>query len=68
VFAPIPIAMHPADSSGARWGAKRDRIARARVFKRVFGVMALPVRLAFASRRVTELGGFLNAAKFVISR
>jgi GT2 family glycosyltransferase len=68
VFAPIPIAMHPANSSGARWGTKQDRIARARVFKRVFGLMAMPVRLAFALRRIPELGGFMNAAKFVISR
>jgi GT2 family glycosyltransferase len=68
VFAPIPIAMHPANSSGASWGTKQDRIARARVFKRVFGLMALPVRLAFAFRRLNELGGFMNAAKFVISR
>ena len=68
VFAPIPIAMHPATSSGSSWGTKLDRVARARVFRRVFGVMAVPVRLAFASRRITELGGLLNAAKFVISR
>ena len=68
IFAPISIAMHPANSSGARWGKKQDRIARARVFKRVFGPMAMPVRLAFALRRITELGGVANAAKFVISR
>ena len=68
VFAPISIAMHPANSSGARWGEQQDRIARARVFKRVFGPMAMPVRLAFALRRMTELGGVANAAKFVISR
>lgn len=68
VFAPISIAMHPANSSGARWGEQQDRIARARVFKRVFGPMAMPVRLAFALRRITELGGVANAAKFVISR
>ena len=68
VFAPIPIAMHPANSSGARWGSKEDRIARARVFKRVFGPLAMPVRLAFSLRRIPELGGFMNAAKFVISR
>jgi GT2 family glycosyltransferase len=68
VFVPIPIAMHPADSSGARWGEREDRIARARVFKRVFGPLAMPVRLAFALRRISELGGIWNAAKFVVSR
>jgi GT2 family glycosyltransferase len=68
VFAPIPIAMHPANSSGARWGEKQDRIARAKVFKRIFGPLAMPVRLAFALRRLPELGGPLNAAKFVVSR
>ena len=68
VFAPIPIAMHPANSSGARWGEKQDRVARARIFNRVFGPMAMPIRLGFALRRTTELGGWLNAAKFVLSR
>jgi len=68
VFMPIPIAMHPANSSGARWGEQQDRIARARVFTRVFGPLAMPVRLAFALRRITELGGIWNAVKFVISR
>jgi len=68
VFAPIPIAMHPANSSGARWGETADRIARAKVFDRVFGKLAPVVRLAFGLRRLAELGGLANVLRFTFSR
>jgi GT2 family glycosyltransferase len=68
VFAPITIAMHPNDSSGARWGSERDRKARAVIFTRVFGKLAPWVRLAFGARRLKELGSLTNYFLFVLGR
>lgn len=68
VFAPFTIAMHPAESSGSRWGKTEDRIARAMVFTRVFGAMAPLIRTFFALRRLKELGGLVNAGKFICGR
>ena len=68
VFAPITIAMHPTESSGARWGSQRDRKARAVIFTRVFGKLAPLVRLAFGARRLKELGSLKNYFLFVLGR
>ena len=68
VFAPITIAMHPTESSGARWGSERDRKARAVIFTRVFGKVAPWVRLAFGARRLKELGSLKNYFLFVLGR
>jgi GT2 family glycosyltransferase len=68
VFAPITIAMHPTESSGARWGSDRDRKARAIIFTRVFGKGAPWVRLAFGARRLKELGSIKNYFLFVLGR
>ena len=67
-FVPITIATHPEVSSGSGWGTDRDRIARARVFNRVFGWLAPLVRLAFGLRRLGELGGTKNLIRFVLAR
>lgn len=67
-FAPIFVASHPVESSGSRWGSARDRLARARVFGRVFGGWAPLVRLGFGLRRLRELGGLANLARFVLGR
>lgn len=68
VFAPITIATHPTESSGARWGSERDRRARAIIFTRVFGKLAPLVRLAFGARRLKELGTLKNYFLFVLGR
>jgi len=68
VFAPFTIAMHPSESSGSRWGKTEDRVARAKVFTRVFGAAAPFVRTGFALRRIKELGGIQNAAKFIFGK
>ena len=68
MFLPITIASHPEDSSGSGWGTDRDRIARAKVFTRVFGTMAPIIRLGFGLRRLSELGGTKNLARFVLGR
>jgi len=67
-FAAITIATHPEVSSGSGWGTDKDRIARARVFTRVFGWLAPPFRLAFGVRRLRELGGLRNLLRFVLTR
>ena len=67
-FVPITIATHPEDSSGSGWGTSRDRVARARVFTRVFGALAPLVRLGFGLRRRRELGGPTNLLRFVLAR
>ena len=67
-FVPITIATHPEVSSGSGWGTDRDRIARARVFTRVFRWLAPFVRLAFGVRRLQELGGLSNLLRFVLAR
>jgi len=67
-FVPITIATHPEISSGSGWGTDRDRMARAKVFSRVFGALAPIVRLAFGLKRMRELGGFANLIRFVLAR
>jgi GT2 family glycosyltransferase len=68
VFAPITIATHPHESSGSRWGSEVDRVARAKVFTRVFGKLAPLIRAAFAIRRLKELGSLRSAWLFVLGR
>lgn len=67
-FVPITIATHPAFSSGAGWGTPKDRLARSKVFSRVFGPLAPIVRLGFGLRRLRELGGLRNLLLFVVGR
>jgi glycosyltransferase involved in cell wall biosynthesis len=67
-FLPITIATHPEDSSGSGWGTKRDRVARAKVFRRVFRKGAPWVRALFGFKRVHELGGVANLVRFIIGR
>jgi len=67
-FLPVTIASHPEVSSGSGWGTQRDRVARAKVFSRVFGPLAPAARLAFGLRRLSELGGLGNLVRFVFGR
>jgi hypothetical protein len=68
VFVPIVTAIHPEDSSGSGWGTARDRVARARVFQRVFGPLAPPIKLAFGLKRLRELGGIGKLLLFIKGR
>lgn len=68
VFVPITIAMHPDDSSGARWGSDKDFNARLAILNRVFGPKAFAYRLAFAVRRRKELGSFSNVIRFALGK
>jgi GT2 family glycosyltransferase len=67
IFSPIFIASHPRNSSGLFWGSSNDRIARAKIFTRVFGRWAPAIRLAFGLRRFREIG-VSNVLSFVFGR
>ena len=59
VHDPLPVSVHPAESSGFVWEGAAQARARALVFARVFGRAAPPVRLAFAlknARRFAQPG------------
>ncbi|ROS78533.1 glycosyltransferase [Cellulomonas sp. PhB143] len=53
---PLTYAVHPAESSGSRWGGA-DVAARAVVLNEVFGRWAPAARVAFATRAARRLGG-----------
>lgn len=53
---PITVAMHPADSSGARWGTDADVDARSAALTRALGSKAWWVKPAFAARHIRTLG------------
>jgi glycosyltransferase involved in cell wall biosynthesis len=66
-FLPITIATHPDESSATPWRSDAALKARAAIFSRVFGPLALFVRLGFILRARQGVGlvGFI---KFVIGR
>jgi hypothetical protein len=68
VSLPVTIAIHPADSSGNRWGTDPDFRARAEVFQRVFGETAPLVRIAFYLKNRRKFGGLKNLVKFSIGK
>ena len=49
-YVPLPLTVHPAESSGFVWEGEAQARARAAVITRVFGPAAVPMRLAFALR------------------
>lgn len=53
---PVTVAMHPADSSGARWGTDADVDARSAALTRALGAKAWWVKPAFAARHARTLG------------
>ena len=63
-FLPITIAIHPAESSGSRWGTESDLRARAQVFTRVFGIYAPLIRTAFYLKNYRNFGGLKNIFRF----
>ncbi|MFW7414588.1 glycosyltransferase [Demequina sp. SO4-18] len=64
---PEVVAAHPVESSGSRWGTGEDLDARAAVLDRVFGRRAVAVKLAFAARHRSRLGGVGASLRFVRS-
>lgn len=68
VFLPLTIAIHPAESSGSRWGTDSDLRARAAIFQRVFGDSAPLIRIAFYLKNLRKFGGLRNIVKFSIGK
>lgn len=73
VYLPIKIAIHPAESSGSRWGTDKDLKARSAVFNRVFGLSAPIFRALFLFKsrlykHRKEPVGIINSIRFIIGR
>lgn len=65
-FLPSVLAVHPTTSSGSGFGTAHDAAARAAVFDRVFGRLAVVARLSFLLRAPRRFGSVRLAARFVI--
>ncbi|MFM8843888.1 MAG: glycosyltransferase [Actinomycetota bacterium] len=67
-FLPIRVAIHPKESSGSRWGTRKDLSARAAVFTRVFGAAAPVFRALFLLKSRKGPVGLINALRFIAGR
>lgn len=65
---PVVVAVHPKESSGSRWGSEKDLAARAAVFKRVFGITAPLMRLAFLIRSKNSKPNLVQSLKFIFNK
>jgi len=65
VSVPISIASHDALSSGTLWQSTESAVARARVFSRVFGPMAIWAKLGFAIKNYSNFGSLKLVWKFL---
>ena len=64
-FLPITMAVHPTDSSGSGWGTREDLRARSVIFSRVFGPLAVVMRVAFIVRHRDKVSGLSDYVRFV---
>ena len=67
-FQPIVIAMHPSESSGSLRNTSGDRVARSKIFSRVFGIWAPFMRLLFIAKPPSKKFGLLNSVLFIIGK
>jgi len=67
-FQPIVIAMHPSESSGSLRNTADDRVARSKIFSRVFGIWAPAMRLLFIAKPPSKKFGVLNSLLFIIGK
>ena len=67
-FQPIVIAMHPSESSGNLRNTASDRVARSKIFSRVFGIWAPVMRLLFIAKPPSKKFGVLNSLLFIIGK
>jgi glycosyltransferase involved in cell wall biosynthesis len=65
VALPIPIATHDELSSGSEWKTPESIAARAKVFSRVFGGLALFPKIGFAYKNFNNFGSVRNVLKFL---
>ncbi len=64
-YAPIPVSVHPPESSGFVWAGAAVARARAGIFGRVFGPLALPMRLAFGLKNARRFGSSADLWTFL---
>ena len=67
-FEPIVIATHPTESSGNLRNSASDRRARAKVFSRVFGILAPVMRLLFLVKPPSKKFGLVNSLLFIVGK
>ena len=67
-FQPIVISMHPSESSGSLRNTADDRVARSKIFSRVFGIWAPAMRLLFIAKPPSKKFGVLNSLLFIIGK
>ena len=67
-FEPIVIATHPTESSGNLRNSASDRRARAKVFSRVFGILAPVMRLLFLAKPPSKKFGIVNSLLFIVGK
>ena len=67
-FEPIVIATHPTESSGNLRNSASDRRARAKVFSRVFGILAPVMRLLFLAKPPSKKFGIVNSMLFIVGK
>jgi hypothetical protein len=65
VHDPLPVSVHPAESSGFVWSGAAQARARALVFSRIFGRTAPLVRLAFALKNRRRFASRQDLAAFL---
>lgn len=65
VHDPLPVSVHPHESSGFVWEGEAQARARALVFARIFGRAAPVVRLAFAAKNARRFAGWRDALVFL---
>ena len=64
-YVPLPVSIHPPDSSGFVWDGPAAARARAAVIARVFGPAAAPMRLAFALKNARRFGSLRDLWAFL---
>ena len=62
---PLPVSVHPHESSGFVWEGEAQARARALVFSRVFGPAAPAVRLAFALKNARRFASLADLRAFL---
>ena len=65
VHDPLPVSVHPHESSGFVWAGEAQARARALVFARIFGRAAPAVRLAFALKNRRRFASRADLAAFL---
>ena len=65
VYLPLPVSIHPPESSGFVWEGAAAARARAAVITRVYGAAAPPMRLAFALKNRRRFASLRDAWTFL---